>query len=77
VKNLKMVDKAVLGDKGYYLPHTLREKPDIIALGYDQVAYEKHLRSDVKAGKLKAKIIRLKAHKPKLHKSTLYKKKVR
>ena len=73
IKSLKMVDKAVLGDSGYYLKHTLRENPDIIALGHDQHAYEKHLRRDVDQGKLKAKIVRLKPYKAKRFKSTIYK----
>src|ERR1035437_7835824 len=39
VKKSKFVDKVVLAGKVKYLPHILKEKPDIIALGYDQKAY--------------------------------------
>lgn len=76
VRGLKMVDKAILGDKDYYLPHTLREKPGIIALGYDQTAYEKHLRQDMKKGKLKVRLVRLKAYRPGKYKSAAYKQKI-
>lgn len=77
VASLKMVDKAILGDKNYYLKHTLKEKPDIIALGYDQKAYARHLRQDIKEGKLKVKLVRLKSYKPRKYKSTKYKKSIR
>lgn len=73
VSSLAMVDRAVLGGNGYYLPHTLKEKPDIIALGYDQTAYENHLRADIRAGKLRVRLVRLKPYREKKHKSTLYK----
>src|SRR5882724_4489406 len=39
VKKSDLVDKAVLGGKTNYLKHIIKEKPNIIALGYDQVAY--------------------------------------
>lgn len=77
IESIRYVDKAVLGDKYYYLKHTLKERPDIIALGYDQRAYEKHLKADVKKGKLKTKIIRLKPYRSKRFKSTVYKKRIK
>ncbi|PIR96829.1 MAG: FAD synthase [Candidatus Doudnabacteria bacterium CG10_big_fil_rev_8_21_14_0_10_41_10] len=77
IESIKYVDKAVLGDKHYYLKHTLREKPDVIALGYDQRAYGKHLQEDIKSGKLKVKIKRLKAFQANKFKSTVYKKKIK
>ncbi|MEK9180643.1 MAG: adenylyltransferase/cytidyltransferase family protein [Patescibacteria group bacterium] len=73
IKNLKIVDRAVLGDRHYYLKHTLKEKPDIIALGYDQTAYAKNLLADIKAGKLKVKLVRLKPHKSHYYKSSKFK----
>jgi len=44
IKKIQLVDKAVLGGKRAYIKHILREKPQIIALGYDQSAYTKNLR---------------------------------
>jgi len=39
VKKISFVNKAVLGGVKNYLTHILKEKPEIIALGYDQKAY--------------------------------------
>src|SRR3989338_9592532 len=52
IANLAMVNKTVLGDKRGYLRHVLRQKPDIIALGYDQAAYVAQLKKDIAAGRL-------------------------
>lgn len=65
------VDKAVLGGVNKYMAHIVKENPDIIALGYDQVAYVENLRQDLKAAGLKTKIVRLKSHKPHLYKTSL------
>jgi FAD synthetase len=73
VAGLKVVDKAVLGGRAKCLHHIHLEKPDIIALGYDQQAYVKELVAEVKAGRLGVKIVRLKAYQPGKHKSSKYK----
>ncbi len=39
VKTLKIADKIVLGAVGNPWPHIRKEKPDVIALGYDQAVY--------------------------------------
>ncbi len=65
------VDKAVLGGLNNYLTHILKIKPDIIALGYDQVAYTQTLKKDLKQAGLKTKIVRLKSHRPKKYKTSL------
>jgi len=36
LESLKMVDRAVIGDERDFLKVVRRERPDIIALGYDQ-----------------------------------------
>lgn len=77
VRSLDVVDKAVLGSKTDYLKHVLKEKPDIIALGYDQRAYAKELLADVKAGKLKVKVVRLRPYKSKRYKSSQYKRTIK
>lgn len=68
-----LVDRVVLGGKGNHLPHILREKPDIIALGYDQREYVKNLREDLAKKGLKVKIVRLKPYKKNIFKSSLIK----
>ena len=47
VRSLRMVDCAVKGDPADMFATVLREKPDIIALGYDQ---HNHSISEIKEG---------------------------
>ena len=71
IKALSEVDKAMLGAVGDHMPHIIKQKPDIIALGYDQSAYVRGLRSALKKAGLKTKVIRLKSHKPHLYKTSI------
>ena len=71
VKKSGFADRVVLSGQTRHLPHILKEKPDIIALGYDQKAYVKNLRKDLKAKKLFPKIVRLKPFKEKIYKNSL------
>lgn len=73
IRGLKGVDRAVLGDMRGYLRHVRKEKPDIIALGYDQTAYTGELAADIASGKLKAKVVHVKPYRAKRHKSAAYK----
>jgi len=59
VKNLKPVDKAVLGDEKDPLKPVVEERPDIIVLGYDQWAEEEWLREELRKRGLNVEIIRL------------------
>jgi len=71
IKKIKLVDKAVLGGLTNHLPHILKEKPAILAIGYDQNNYLKNLKSDLKRRGLQVKVFRLKAFKPKIYKGSL------
>jgi cytidyltransferase-like protein len=73
VKNSKFVDKVVLGGQVKYLPHILKERPDIIALGYDQRAYVRNLKKDLKNKDILVKIVRLKPYKEIIFKNHLLK----
>jgi FAD synthetase len=54
------IDKVVLGNESGYIAHIHEEKPDIIALGYDQHGeYVDHLEADLKEAKLIVRIVRL------------------
>lgn len=76
VSKCKFVDKVVLSGISNYLRHILREKPDIIALGYDQIHYVKNLKRDLKKNNLNIKILRLKPYKEKIYKNSLLKNKI-
>jgi len=73
VQKCKLVDKAVLSGIKNHIPHIIKEKPDIIALGYDQKAYVKNLKKDSKNKGLLVKIVRLKAYQEKTYKNHLLK----
>lgn len=75
IKKSKLVDKVVLSGTGNHIPHIVKEKPDVIALGYDQHKYVKNLRKDLKAKNISVKIIRLKPYKEKIYKNSLLKNK--
>ena len=71
IKALPEVDKAVLGAIGDHIPHIVKERPEIIALGYDQSAYVGGLRSALAAAGLKVKIVRMKPHLPNKYKTSI------
>lgn len=75
VKKSNLVNKVILAGKANYLSHILKETPDIIALGYDQKAYVKELKKDLKNEDISVKIIRLKPYKEHIYKNHLLKRK--
>ncbi|MEM4662877.1 MAG: adenylyltransferase/cytidyltransferase family protein [Candidatus Diapherotrites archaeon] len=75
VKALRFVDLAVLGKRGKnFFEVLIKYKPDIIALGYDQEVDTHELEDFIKKHKLKSKIVKIKAYKPHLFKSSKIKK---
>lgn len=67
---IKFVDEALLGDKFDWYKLILKYKPDAICLGYDQIA-PKNFAGELQKRGVTAKVIRLKAYKPKKYKSSL------
>jgi FAD synthetase len=60
VESLKVVDEAVLGFEKFDLGDVIEHvKPDIIALGYDQVDMEKATKKYVNNHKLRIKVVRI------------------
>jgi len=74
VGKCRAVDKVVLSGLHDHLPHIIKERPDIIALGYDQKYYVKNLKKDLKNSGLKVEIARLNPFKEKIYKNRLLKK---
>jgi FAD synthetase len=75
IKDLKIANKVILaGDKDPW-PHIVKERPDIIALGYDQKDYVGDLKNELKKRKLNIKVMRLKAFRPEVFKSSIMRKK--
>ncbi len=75
VKKTKLTDKVVLGSLNNYLAHIIKERPDYIALGYDQIHYTENLKKDLKSLGLTPKIRRLKPYKETIYKNSLLNKK--
>ncbi len=70
IKDLKVAKKVILGGGKDPWPHILKEKPDIIALGYDQRDYVGNLKVELQKRKLKTKVIRLKSFRPEVFKTS-------
>lgn len=75
VSSCRLVDEVVLGGIGDFIPHIIKAKPEIIALGYDQSAYTDNLAGELKKNGLIVKVIRLKAYKGNTLKTKLFKQK--
>ncbi|MCS7102932.1 MAG: FAD synthase, partial [Candidatus Korarchaeum sp.] len=58
VKNLKPVDRVVIGEKDP-LDSVVKLRPDVIALGYDQWADESWLREELERRGLRVDIVKL------------------
>lgn len=71
IKKSNLADRVVLAGKNKYLHHILKEKPDVIALGYDQKDYVKELKRDLKNKDILIKIKRMKPYKEKIYKNHL------
>ena len=59
IKELKIVDKAVLGHEDDMYEIVEEIKPDIIALGFDQVHDEKKIKDELKKRNINVKVVRL------------------
>lgn len=66
---LKMVNKAILGDKDDWYKQILKFKPVVICLGYDQKE-PKDFLEQLKKRRIKAKIVKIKPFKPSKYKSS-------
>ena len=77
VKKTGLADKVVLGGLASFLPHIVKEKPEVIALGYDQTNYTQGLKQKLLDFGLEVKVKRLLSHKPHVYKSSLLKPKAK
>lgn len=59
IKELKMVDEAYLGHEDDMYAIVEEIKPEIIALGFDQIHDEVTIKNELKKRKLHAKVVRL------------------
>ena len=73
VSSLSMVDEAIVGHEKDIFETVKEVKPDIIALGYDQIHQEKFISDGCKRLSLDVKIVRLQSPIPKLSSSEIEK----
>jgi FAD synthetase len=59
IKELKIVDDAMLGHEDDIYKIVKEVKPDIIALGYDQIHDEENIEQELKKRRLNARVVRL------------------
>ena len=77
VRNTGLADRIVLGDIKGHMAHILKEGPDIIALGYDQVGYYVDATIQyLEDNAIPIRVVRLRSHHPEKYKSSLYKTKL-
>ena len=70
VKNIDVVDKALLGSAHDPYELIVDIKPDIIALGYDQNSFTERLEEQLKERNINAEIVRLNSFHPEHYKSS-------
>ena len=75
VRQLSIVDKAILGNEGNIFDIVSEIKPDVICLGYDQKPTTmEELKEELKKRNIKAEVVRISAFKPEVYKSSKLKK---
>ena len=62
IKELQVVDQAYLGNENDMYKIVEKIKPDIIAIGYDQIHNEKEIESQLRKRNIDAKVKRLKEY---------------
>ncbi len=76
VRQLRIVENAVLGTPGDFFEHIKQYAPDVIALGYDQWASDAMVRRELdKVGLVNTIVVRLKPYGESRAKSTIMKQK--
>jgi len=73
VKKSPYVDKVILGEKSDKYKVIKKNKPDIIALGYDQIVFTYKLKKLIIDENLNTEIVKLKPYNHKIYKSSLIK----
>ena len=63
IKEIKVVDEAYLGREDDMYEIVKEIKPDIIALGYDQLHDENNIKSELKKRKIDSKVVRISEYK--------------
>ena len=71
VKSCKLIDEALLGDKENPYTKIAEIKPDVVCLGYDQLAFTDKLAEKIKELGLKTEVFRMKPFEPEKYHSSI------
>jgi len=71
VRTLKIVDEAVLGNKGNIFDIIEKIKPDVICLGYDQKIQKEELENELSKRGITAEVIRMGPYMQHIYKSSI------
>lgn len=74
ISHIDLVDKAVLGDEEDVYKVIRDEKPEVIALGYDQKTYIDNLATEISKAGLRIEIVKLPEYQEHKFKSSILKK---
>lgn len=74
ISHIDLVDRAILGDEEDVYKVIRDERPDVIALGYDQRAYIDNLAKEISKAQLQIEIVRLPEYFVEKYKSSIMKK---
>ena len=76
VRDLKVADEVILGNRGSIYNIIKEIKPDVICLGYDQKPIDKEMKKELKIRNINAKIVRIESYNPKIYKSSKLKEQI-
>ena len=75
VERLGIADRVVLGGSGDKLAVVERERPDVLAFGYDQRAFTESAAEELEKRGVKVEVVRIGAFRPERFKSSLLREK--
>ena len=77
VESLRIVDKVIVGVEDDMISSVERIRPEVVALGYDQQPGNEVLERKLHERGINARIMRLKAFRPEIYKSSKIKERIR
>ena len=77
VEGVPSVSRAMLGNLGNYYRVLDLVRPDVVALGYDQKNFTRHIKTELRRRRLNSRVVRIDAYRPEQYKSSIIKKQSR
>ncbi len=74
VEGVPSVNRAMLGNLGNYYRVLDLVRPDVVALGYDQKNFTRHIKTELRRRRLNSRVVRIDAYRPEQYKTSIIKK---